>query len=164
MKLHIGNKSYSSWSLRPWLLLTQAGIPFEEHVIPLDQPSSSADIAAVSGAGRVPVLEDGGLTVWDSLAICEYLAERFPAAGVWPQERRARARARSLCAEMHAGFSALRSHCPMNIEAVLPDVGRRVLAEQPGLGPLVSGQPGVARHGGGEGVGRIDQRVNALAP
>lgn len=119
MKLHIGNKSYSSWSLRPWLVLAQAGIPFEEQVIPLDQPTSTADIAAVSGAGRVPVLVDGGLTVWDSLAICEYLAERFPEKALWPREASARAVARSACAEMHSGFTALRTSCPFKIRETI---------------------------------------------
>jgi len=120
MKLFIGNKNYSSWSLRPWLLLTQAGIPFEEEVIPLDQPDSTARIGSLSGAGRVPVLVDGGLTVWDSLAICEYLAERFPEKGLWPRDPAARAVARSAAAEMHSGFTALRSQCPMKFRETLP--------------------------------------------
>ncbi len=119
MKLHIGNKSYSSWSLRPWLLLTHAGIPFEERVIPLDQSSSAADIAAVSGAGRVPVLVDGSLTVWDSLAICEYLAERFPEKALWPRDAAARAVARAVSAEMHSGFTALRSACPFKVRETI---------------------------------------------
>jgi len=120
VKLHIGNKNYSSWSLRPWLLLTQAGIPFEERVIPLDQPDSAARIGSVSGAGRVPVLVDGSLTVWDSLAICEYLAERFPEKGLWPRDAAARAVARSAAAEMHSGFQALRSACPMKFKESFP--------------------------------------------
>lgn len=120
MKLFIGNKNYSSWSLRPWLLLTQAGIPFEEEVVPLDQPDSAARLGSLSGAGRVPVLVDGPLTVWDSLAICEYLAERFPEKGLWPRDPAARAVARSTVAEMHSGFTALRSQCPMKFRETLP--------------------------------------------
>jgi glutathione S-transferase len=119
VKLHIGNKSYSSWSLRPWLAMAQAGIPFEERVIPLDQPGTAADIAAVSGAGRVPVLEDGGLTVWDSLAICEYLAERLPEKRLWPGEAAARAVARSVVAEMHSGFTAIRTACPFKVRETI---------------------------------------------
>lgn len=120
MKLSIGNKNYSSWSLRPWLVLEQFGIPFEEEVIPLDQPGSAAALARVNPAGRVPALEDGGLTVWDSLAICEYLAERFPEKGLWPADRAARATARSVCAEMHSGFTALRGACPMKFKERFP--------------------------------------------
>lgn len=117
MKLVIGNRNYSSWSLRPWLLLTHAGIPFEEQVIPLDRPDTAPAIARVSGAGRVPVLVDGDLTVWDSLAICEYVAERHPEKALWPRDASARAVARSAAAEMHSGFQALRTHCPMDFRA-----------------------------------------------
>jgi len=119
MKLLIGNKNYSSWSLRPWLAMTQAGIHFEEAVIPLDQPGTASEISRFSGAGRVPVLVDGSLTVWDSLAICEYLAERFPEKALWPRDAAARAVARSAAAEMHSGFQALRNHCPMKFRVVL---------------------------------------------
>ena len=132
MQLVIGNKNYSSWSMRPWVLMKQLGVPFEEVKLRLDLEEGSAFHQAVarhSPAGTVPVLVDEGLAVWDSMAINEYLAERHPA--VWPANRQHRARARSLVAEMHAGFGALRSHCPMNIEAQLPDVGARVWAEQP---------------------------------
>ncbi|MDA8383361.1 MAG: glutathione S-transferase family protein [Betaproteobacteria bacterium] len=115
MTLVIGNKNYSSWSLRPWLLLKQAGIPFREVRIPLYTPDSKVRMLAYAPTGKVPVLRDGDTTVWDSLAICEYLAESFPEARLWPTDRRARATARSLCAEMHSGFSALRSRLPMNI-------------------------------------------------
>jgi len=134
MQLYTGNKNYSSWSLRAWLLMTQAGIPFEEVKLRLDTDPSSVfkeRLADVTPAGRVPVLVDDGFAVWDTLAIAEYLAETFPAQRLWPEATRDRARARSLCAEMHAGFGALRSHCGMNIEASLPEIGRRVLAEQP---------------------------------
>ena len=120
LKLVIGNKNYSSWSLRPWLALTQAGIPFEEEVIPLDQPDTAERIRRVSPAGRVPVLLDGDLAVWDTLAICEYVAERFPEKRLWPEDRRARARARSVAAEMHSGFTAIRTHCPMKFKERFP--------------------------------------------
>jgi glutathione S-transferase len=134
MQLVIGNKNYSSWSMRPWVLLKQAGIAFDEVKIRFDafSPESrfKTELARISPAGRVPVLIDDDLTVWDTLAIAEYLAEKFPAKQLWPQDAKARARARSVCAEMHSGFGALRSHFPMNIEAALPDVGARVLAEQ----------------------------------
>ena len=133
MQLVIGNKNYSSWSMRPWVLLKQAGIAFEERKIRFDAftPDSSfkTELARVTPAGHVPVLIDGDLTVWDTLAIAEYVAERFPAKQLWPKDAKARARARSVCAEMHSGFGALRNHLPMNVEASLPDVGRRLLAE-----------------------------------
>ncbi len=134
MQLYIGNKNYSSWSLRPWLLLRQLGIPFEEVRLRLD-PSEDSEfrtrLLALAPVARVPLLVDDGLVVWDSLSIVEYLAERFAAQPVWPAERRARARARSLCAEMHAGFGALRNAFGMNIEASLPQIGARLLIEQP---------------------------------
>ena len=137
MKLYIGNKNYSSWSMRPWVLLKQAGIPFEEVKLRFDafslESKFKTELARISPAGRVPVLVDGDLTVWDTLAIAEYLAERFPDKQLWPQDAPARARARSVCAEMHSGFGALRSHFPMNIEAALPEVGARALAEQAGV-------------------------------
>lgn len=137
MKLYIGNKNYSSWSTRPWVLLTEAGIPFEEVVLRFDsfEPQSAfkTEILKHNPAGRVPVLVDGDFPVWDSLAIAEYVAERFPEKNLWPADPRQRARARSVCAEMHSGFAALREHWGMNIEAHLADVGARVLAEQPGL-------------------------------
>jgi len=135
MQLYIGNKNYSSWSMRPWVLMRQAGIPFEEVQILFDSfgPESrfKRELQRVSPAGRVPVLvEDDGFAVWDTLAIAEYLAEKFPDRKLWPAAPKARARARSLCAEMHSGFGALRTHCPMNIQASLPEVGQRVVAEQ----------------------------------
>lgn len=137
MKLYIGNKNYSSWSLRPWLLMTQAGIDFEEVMVRFDfaEPDSrfAATVGAVSPVGKVPVLVDGELAVWDTLAICEYLAERFPAQQLWPQDVAARARARSVCAEMHAGFGALRQHCGMNVEAQLPEIGARLLRDEPAV-------------------------------
>lgn len=135
LTLYIGNKNYSSWSMRPWVLLKQAGIPFEEVKIRFDSFDKDAEFKArvleVNPAGRVPCLVDDGFAVWDSLAIAEYLAEKFPDKKLWPQDVRARARARSVCAEMHSGFSALRSHCPMNIEASLPQNGAIVWRDQP---------------------------------
>ena len=110
-QLYIANKNYSSWSLRPWVLMRQLGIGFEEIALRFDFSEGSPfrrTVARVSPAGRVPVLVDDGFAVWDTLAIAEYLHERFPAAGVWPEAPQARARARTLCAEMHAGFGALR--------------------------------------------------------
>jgi glutathione S-transferase len=137
MQLYIGNKNYSSWSMRPWVLMRQAGIAFDEQMLRFDgfTPGSAFKTALdrLTPAGRVPVLVDDGFAVWDTLAIAEYLAEKFPERSLWPADRRARARARSLCAEMHAGFGALRSNFPMNIEASLPAVGQRLVAEQPAL-------------------------------
>ena len=138
MKLYIGNKNYSSWSMRPWVLMRQFGIPFDEVLVRFDSFEAGSrfktTLQGVSPTGKVPVLvDDDGMVVWDTLAIAECLAERFPAQALWPRDARQRAQARSMCAEMHAGFPALRSHCPMNIEASLPEVGERVLAEQPGV-------------------------------
>ncbi len=137
LTLYIGNKNYSSWSMRPWVLMRQAGIAFQEVMVRFDAFDAASafktTLARVTPAGKVPVLVEGELAVWDSLAITEYLAERFPGHGVWPAEASARARARSVCAEMHAGFGALRSHCPMNIEAELPEVGQRLWREHEAL-------------------------------
>jgi glutathione S-transferase len=137
LKLYIGNKNYSSWSMRPWVLLRQAGIPFEEIRLPFDSfdPGSKfkQTIQAINPVGKVPVLVDDGLAIWDTLAIAEYVAEKFPDKHLWPQDRAARARARSICAEMHAGFTALRNHCGMNIEASLPQVGALIWRDQPAV-------------------------------
>lgn len=116
-KLHlvIANKNYSSWSLRPWMAMTMAGIPFNETVIPLDLPETRREIEKHSKAGRVPVLYHGKLAIWESLAILEYLAESFPQKNLWPKTAAARAVARAVANEMHAGFGALRSACPMNL-------------------------------------------------
>lgn len=111
----IGNKNYSSWSMRPWLVLDHFGFDFTEIVVPLDQPETRAEILQYTPAGKVPVLLDGSFVVWDSLAIIEYLAEQNPEKGIWPADPRERARARSLASEMHAGFGPLRSACPMNL-------------------------------------------------
>ena len=137
LKLYIGNKNYSSWSMRSWVLMTQAGIPFEEVRLRFDgfAPDSQfkRQIGAVNPAGKVPLLLDGTLAVWDSLAIAEYLAETHPELTLWPRGAPERVRARSVCAEMHSGFTALRNHCPMNIEAALPEVGRIVWRDQAGV-------------------------------
>ncbi|MFT3986685.1 glutathione S-transferase family protein [Aestuariivirga sp.] len=116
LTLVIGNKNYSSWSLRPWMALTMAGIPFNEIVIPLDQPDTKEKISAHSAAGRVPVLHHGRTVIWDSMAIIEYAAELFPEKNLWPKMIAARAMARSASAEMHSGFFALRNACPMNLK------------------------------------------------
>ena len=134
LQLYIGNKNYSSWSMRPWVLLRQAGIAFDEVRVRFDHFEADSQfkrtINAVSPTGKVPVLVDGDLVVWDTLAIAEYLAETHPEKHLWPADPKARARARSICAEMHSGFTALRSHCPMNIEARLPDTGALIWRDQ----------------------------------
>ncbi len=136
-KLTIGNKNYSSWSMRPWVLLRQAGIPFEEVLVRFDAFDAGSQfkqaLAGLTPTGKVPVLQDGELAIWDTLAIAEYLAEQFPEKKLWPADPAARARARSVCAEMHSGFSALRSHCPQNIEASLPEVGALIWRDQPAV-------------------------------
>ncbi len=167
IKLYIGNRNYSSWSMRAGVLLAQAGIPHDAVMVRFDSLTPESDfkrtILPLNPTGRVPVLVDGDLAVWDTLAIAEYVAERFPDKHLWPQDRAARARARSVCAEMHAGFSGLRSSCPMNIEASLPEVGQIVWRDQPAVradvqrivemwsgllaqhrGPLLFGEFGIA--------------------
>lgn len=135
--LYIGNKNYSSWSMRPWVLMTEAGIPFEEVMVRFDAFEPGSEFKRVVGAlnpvAKVPVLLAGDLVVWDTLAIAEYLAETFPDKALWPTAVADRARARSICAEMHSGFGGLRGHCAMNLEASLPDVGARLLREQPAV-------------------------------
>ena len=135
-KLHlvIGNKNYSSWSLRPWMALSMARIPFDETIIPLRQPQTKKHITEHSAAGKVPILHHGKVTVWESLAILEYLADIFPDRKLWPEGKAARAAARSAATEMHCGFAALRDACPMNLrrprkaiavtEAVKADIAR----------------------------------------
>ena len=123
-KLIIGNKNYSSWSLRGWLLLREAGIEFDEHRISLDVDTTASEIATFNPGGTVPVLQLGDLTVWDTLAIAETAAERWPDKQLWPADADARAYARSICAEMHAGFAVLRDCMPMNCRAHLPGKGR----------------------------------------
>ena len=161
LRLFIGNKNYSSWSMRPWVLMRQAGIAFEEVMVRFD--SFDADsrfkhtLADVSPTGKVPVLvhsrPEGDLAIWDTLAIAEYLAEQFPQLTLWPQDVAARAHARSVCAEMHAGFTALRQHCTQNIEAFLPDVGALIWRDQPAVRADVARLVAMwsdllARHGG----------------
>ena len=137
LKLFIGNKNYSSWSMRPWVLLTQAGIPFEEIKVRFDSFDADSKfkqtLSGVTPTAKVPVLVDEELAIWDTLAIAEYLAEQFPEKGLWPADKAARARARSICAEMHSGFTGLRSNCPMNIEADLPEVGALIWRDKPAV-------------------------------
>jgi glutathione S-transferase len=121
LTLFVGSKRYSSWSLRPYLALAHSGVQFETRTILLDQQDTKAKIAEVTPAGRVPVLHDGDLVIWDSLAICEYIAEQAPA--LWPGDRKARARARSVSAEMHSGFPALRQNMPMDVISKKPGQG-----------------------------------------
>ena len=117
ISLVIGDKAWSSWSLRPWLAIKISKIPFREELVQLRRPDTAAGIAKHSPSGRVPALKHGALTVWDSLAICEYLAELAPEAGLWPQDAGERAAARAVSAEMHSGFQALRKEFPMNFHA-----------------------------------------------
>lgn len=136
MKLYIGNKNYSSWSMRPWVLMREFNLPFEEVMLRFDGFDDTSTfkqrVAQVSPAGRVPVLvTDDGHAIWDTLAIAETLAERFPAQAMWPRDANARARARSLACEMHSGFSGLRGAFPQNIEASLPAVGAEQLKSKP---------------------------------
>jgi glutathione S-transferase len=115
LRLVIGNKNYSSWSFRPWIAMKVVGIAFEAEVISLDAEDFKPRVGRISGTGKVPVLVDAGVRVWESLAILEYLAEKFPAVGLWPADAAARAHARAIAAEMHAGFVPLRRHLPMNM-------------------------------------------------
>lgn len=137
LKLFIGNKNYSAWSMRPWVVLKQAGIAFEEVVVRFDSfdadSSFKQTIGAVNPVGKVPALVDDGFAVWDTLAIVEYLAEKYPQKQLWPQDAKKRARARSVCAEMHSGFTALRSNCPMNIEAQLAHIGALAWRDKPAV-------------------------------
>lgn len=119
--LYIGNKNYSSWSLRGWLMAKAAGITFEEILIRLRQPNTKAEVLRHSPSGRVPALVHGDISIWESLAIGEYLAELYPDAQLWPRDRGARAVARAVSTEMHAGFSALRTHFPMNMRSSFPN-------------------------------------------
>lgn len=144
--LHIANRNYSSWSLRPWLLLVELGIPFDERLHPFEPGGSAAAFRAFSPSGRVPCLVDGATTVWDSMAITEYVAERHP--GVWPAQAGARAWARSAAAEMHSGFGALREQCSMSC-----GIRARLHAITPALGNDLQRlselwRDGMSRHGG----------------
>jgi glutathione S-transferase len=137
LKLFVGNKNYSSWSMRPWVLLRQAGIAFEEEMVRFDSfdadSNFKATLSGLTPAAKVPVLVDGELAIWDTLAIAEYVAEQYPDKQLWPADRAARARARSICAEMHSGFTGLRGNCPMNIEACLPEVGALIWRDKPAV-------------------------------
>jgi glutathione S-transferase len=138
LTLAIGNKNYSSWSMRPWLVLKHFGIAFTEHMVWFDGGfgASSAfrkNVSALSPTGKVPLLDVDGFKVWDTLAIIETIAERFPEHAVWPRDANTRARARSICAEMHSGFTGLRSNCPMNIEADLREQGELILRDKPAV-------------------------------
>jgi glutathione S-transferase len=137
LKLYIGSKNYSSWSMRPWVMLTQAGIAFEEVKVRFDSFDADSEfkrsLRGVSPTGKVPVLVDDDFAVWDTLAIAEYLAEKFPDKQLWPRDAKARARARSVCAEMHSGFTALRGTFPMNIEASLPQAGALAWRDKPAI-------------------------------
>ena len=115
LTLVLANKAYSSWSMRPWMVLKHFDIPFDEIVIPMNQPETHAEMLKHAPSGKCPSLHDGTISVWDSLAIIEYLAETYPTFPIWPRGTEARAYARSLSAEMHSGFMALRRECPMNI-------------------------------------------------
>jgi glutathione S-transferase len=137
LELYIGNKNYSSWSMRTGVLLSQANIAFREVMVRFDSfaPGSQfrRTMDAISPVGKVPCLVDGDLVVWDTLAMAEYLAEKYPDKKFWPADAKARARARSICAEMHSGFAALRSACPMNIEAELHEVGQLIWRDKPAV-------------------------------
>lgn len=156
-KLYIGNKNYSSWSMRPWVLLKQVGIPFDEVKVRFDSFDAGSTfkntVNALTPTGKVPVLVDGDLAVWDTLAIAEYVAEQFPEQALWPRDKAARARARSVCAEMHAGFTGLRGNCPMNIDASLANTGALIWRDKPAVRSDVARlvamwQELLAQHGG----------------
>lgn len=142
MILVIGNKNYSSWSLRPWIAMKALGIPFQEKRIPLYGPGAKEQILLESPAGKVPILVDEGKRIWDSLAILEYLAEKHPA--LWPADRAERAQARSVAAEMHSGFPNLRNHMSMNVRKRYPDKGRtpEVLTEIDRINTIFSAAKG----------------------
>jgi glutathione S-transferase len=137
MKLYIANKNYSSWSMRPGVLLKQAGIAHEEVMVRFDgfdaQSKFKQALKDLNPVGKVPVLVDGDVTVWDTLAISEYVAEKFPEKHLWPQAVAHRAHARSICAEMHSGFMGIRSACPMNIDAYLPEIGALAMRDKEAL-------------------------------
>jgi glutathione S-transferase len=119
-----GNKKYSSWSLRPWIVMKQAGLKFDEQFVALQQPNTKANILKYSPSGKVPFLRHGKIEVWESLAICEYLAEAFPKKGLWPRDKGARAQARAVSNEMHGGFADLRRYLPMDVSRTIDDPSR----------------------------------------
>ena len=148
MKLVIGDRNYSSWSLRPWLVLKQAGLSFEEIPVRLREPGTKAEILKHSPSGKVPCLIDGDTVVWDSLAICEYLAEKIPS--LWPADAKARAVARAVSAEMHAGFAALRTELPREVPAYKPH-DRRTAAAEADIARIVSIWQGCRKRYGAQG-------------
>ncbi|MFD1216466.1 glutathione S-transferase family protein [Microbulbifer celer] len=160
LKLYIGNKNYSSWSLRPWLLAKQLDIPFEEKLVPFDDGSSWSKFRTFSPTGLVPCLEDGDVTVWESLAITEYLYESSP--GVWPEDREARAWARCAAAEMHAGFLSLRNQCSMNcgVTVRLHEIDAKLQKDLDRLEELW--QQGLKRFGGPYLAGEAFTAVDAF--
>ena len=137
MQLFIANKNYSSWSMRPWVTLKQAGIVFEEVMVRFDgfdaKSKFKQTLKDINPAGKVPVLVDGDLAVWDTLSIAEYVAEKFPDKQLWPSKVADRANARSICAELHSGFTGIRGACPMNIDAYLPEIGALALRDKEAL-------------------------------
>ena len=157
LTLVIGNKVFSSWSLRPWFAMTAVGLPFEEIVIPLDKPDTERQIAEHSKAGRVPVLYHGKLKIWDSLAILEYLAETFPEKRLWPQGQAARAIARAVSNEMHSGFSALRNECAMNLRRPRMPVQVSDAANAAAVSPTMTGTMALWASG------RLSARANRRA-
>jgi glutathione S-transferase len=137
LTLIVGNKNYSSWSLRPWLAMKQAGLAFDEIRVLLNRPDTRAQILRYTPSGRVPCLVDGALAVWDSMAICEYVNEQYAAGSLWPRDVAQRARARSIAAEMHSGFAALRTHLSMDIRGRNPERGAMAMA-RPDVGADVA--------------------------
>ena len=152
LTLIIANKNYSSWSLRPWLAMKQAGLAFDEVRILLNRPDTKAQILRYTPSGRVPCLVDGALAVWDSMAICEYVNEQYADGSLWPRDVAQRARARSVAAEMHSGFAALRTHMSMDIRSRSPERGAAAISRLPPRGT------GRCRVAGGEGMARRQPR------
>ena len=162
LKIVVGNKNYSSWSMRGWLMVKKSRQPFEEVVVGLDRPDTAENIRKYSPSGRVPVLLSGNLTVWDSLAIGEYLAETYPAANLWPKDAEARAVARSISAEMHSGFVALRTHCPMKMkEQIQQDTPQEALDDAARVRAIWASTR--ERYGGGAGFACDGRRPEAAA-
>ena len=131
--LTISSKNYGAWALRGWLTARLAGLDFKEHIISPDDPAMKAEMLLLSSSMLVPSLQHNGITVWDTLAIAEYVAEKFPEKNLWPASVADRAHARSICAEMHSGFMGIRSACPMNIDAYLPEIGALAMRDKEAL-------------------------------
>ncbi len=151
LHLYLGNKAYSSWSLRPWILLAQFGIPFDETVIPMFRPTTRADMLRHGPTGKVPVLEADGIVVWETIAIVEFIADAFPDLPVWPADPSARAMARALSAEMHAGFAALRTACPTNFRRAPKPPARPIDADTRADVARIEAAWAAARHAHGAG-------------